>query len=130
MSATFRLLHIIPKERRGPDRVDRPNEDNPSGAITVTAFKLMAAIILYTTTVVGGMTFIFTSIMESKLENKMSAMALLYASKQESVPRAEYEIRRGESQEDVKRANDRVRDLEQRLTEHISRMEARNPAAR
>ena len=124
MSAAVAEFRVIPKERRMEVRRDTPSE--MTNVITITAAKLITLLVVLITAVVTVENYWFSNIVESKIER----LGLVYAAKQEIIPRAEYEIRRAESQDDMKRANDRIRDLEQRLTDHLNRTDPSRSAAR
>jgi BMFP domain-containing protein YqiC len=116
VSRTITGLVIIPEERRRKrgwmnDRSE--NAEKTTGVITVTAAKLVGGLIGLISAVLLVTTWAFSQIVESKL----TAVGLLYATKQEAVPRAEFEIRRTELAEQDKRTNDRITELERRIKE-------------
>jgi uncharacterized membrane protein len=89
------------------------NSEKTTGVITVTAAKLVGGLIGLISAVLLVTTWSFSQIVESKL----TAIGLLYATKQEAVPRTEFEIRRIEVSDQDKRTNDRINELERRVKE-------------
>jgi hypothetical protein len=125
VSRSITGLVIIPQERRRRrgwmnDRIE--NSDKTTGVITLTAAKLVGGLIGLITSVLLITTWAFSQIVESKL----TSVGLLYATKQEVIPRTEFEIRRIELLDEHKRTNDRINELERRLKE-IEDQQRRTP---
>lgn len=118
---------ILPSERRGAASLEeigrRVTDKGETGPIVMTTAKVLTAIIVLITAVVTIQSWLLSNIIDGKFDRFELRMNERFASRAEMLPRAEYELRHKDLQDDIARMGDRIKAAESRLEIQAQRLE-------
>ncbi|MDQ6892192.1 MAG: hypothetical protein M3167_06250 [Acidobacteriota bacterium] len=86
--------------------------DRRMSGISISLFRVVAFLVIYTTALVSGVGWILTSSFTNAVDSRLDRIALqnheVFAKKAEAIPRSEFEIRVEMIRQEIKRVDDKT----------------------